>query len=120
MLTKNDLEQIRGVVREEVKSEVSSQIHGVKADINGIKADISTVKKDVASFRTEVGTQIAGVKADVKTQIEGVKVYVKNQVIASEKRMSRKLRKMQNSILQYHDEYAIYLRERIEKLEERT
>jgi len=88
MLTKNDLEQIRGVVREEVKTEVSKQIY--------------TVKTDVA------------------TQIESVKTDVASQFKASEKRMSRKLHKMQNSILQYHDEYAIYLRERIEKLEEHT
>lgn len=62
MLTKNDIQQIRGVVREEVKKEI----------------------------------------------------------VASEKRTGRKLRKMQNAIIQYHDEYAIYLRKRIEKLEEHT
>jgi cob(I)alamin adenosyltransferase len=56
MLTKDDLQQIRGVVRDEVKS--------------------------------EVGTQLK----------------------FTEKRLDRILRKMQNSILQYHDEYAIYLR----------
>lgn len=66
MLTKDDLQQIRGVVREEVKS--------------------------------EVGTQLK----------------------ATEKRIDTKLRKLQNSVIQYHDEYAIYLRERIEKLEQHT
>jgi len=66
MLTKDDLKQIRGVVRDEVKS--------------------------------EVGTQLK----------------------ATEKRLDRKLHKLQNSVIQYHDEYAIYLRERIEKLEKHT
>lgn len=62
MLTKNDLQQIIGIVRDEVKEEVSIQLN------------------------------------------------------KTEKRLDRKLRKLQNSLIQYHDEYAIYLRGRIDKL----
>ena len=69
MLTKNDLGQIRDVVREEVK-----------------------VAKD----------------------------ELKSEIKALEKRTDKKLKKMTNSILNYHDEHAIYLRKRIEKLEEHT
>lgn len=98
MLTKNDLEQIREVVRDEVKSEVGSQLKPIKTEWGTVKTEIATVK-------TELGTAIA----EVGTQLKVV-----------EKRLSRKIHKMQNSVIQYHDEYAIYLRERIEKLEEHT
>lgn len=88
MLTKNDLEQIRDVVRDEVKAAVNSELRAV---------------------RTEVGEQIREFKSEIGTQMKGM-----------EKRLDNKIRKVQNSIIRYHDDYAIFLRGRIEKLEEHT
>lgn len=77
MLTKDDLENIRGVVRNEVKAEISDQL--------------GTIKNDM-------GEQLKRV----------------------EKRLSIKIHKIQNSLIQYHDEYALFLRGRIERLEKHT
>lgn len=43
MLTKNDLQQIRDVVREEVKDEVKQQLKPVKKDLHSVKKDLSYV-----------------------------------------------------------------------------
>lgn len=112
MLTKDDLQQIRGVVRDEVKSEVGTQLKGIKEELGVVKTDVRAVKTDLGIVKTEV--------AAVKTDLGIFREEARTQLKASEKRLSGKLRKIQNSVLQYHDEYAIYLRERIEKLEQHT
>jgi predicted Zn-ribbon and HTH transcriptional regulator len=43
MLTKNDLQQIRSIVREEVKDEVKQQLKPVSKKLNRVAKDLSYV-----------------------------------------------------------------------------
>ena len=76
MLDKQDLQDIRGVVREEVHQVVSDlmehnilphfdviheELADVKSDVSTLKADVSTLKSDVGTLKVDVGT----LKADV-------------------------------------------------------
>ncbi len=53
MLTRDDLEQIRGVMREEVRSivreEVSSQLKPVNRKLNRIQKDMTFIVKDYSN-----------------------------------------------------------------------
>jgi predicted nucleic acid-binding Zn-ribbon protein len=62
MLTKSDLDQIRGVVQEELKP--------VKADIGILKSDVGTLRKDVGALKKDVSTvkqDVAMIRKDMKT-----------------------------------------------------
>ena len=100
MLTKSDLEQMQGAVREVVKTEIATQLESTEKRLRGAVRD---------EVRLEVGAAGKRLGEVVRGELKGV-----------EKRLNRKLRKMQNSLVQYHDECAIYLRQRIEKLKEHT
>jgi len=57
MLTKNDLNSIRVVVREEVKSElvpVRKDIDGLKKDVSNLQKDMLVVKKGVKKLRKDL------------------------------------------------------------------
>lgn len=50
MLTKNDLNQIRGIVKEEIEP--------VKKDVNSLKKDMKSVKHDISRLRKDQGTML--------------------------------------------------------------
>ncbi len=57
MLTKNDLNSIRVIVREEVKSElvpVRKDIDGLKEDASNLQKDMLVVKKGVRKLRKDL------------------------------------------------------------------
>lgn len=49
MLTRDDLDQIRSIVREEVCEEVSSQLKPVNRKLNRLQKDISFIVKDYSN-----------------------------------------------------------------------
>jgi len=51
MLTKDDFQQIRGIVREEVQAEI-------RIEIDPLKSDVKTTKKDASKIRQDVDTLI--------------------------------------------------------------
>ena len=57
MLTKNDLQAIQGLIREEVNP-IKKDIGGLMTDVSGLKTDIEDVKKQVEPIKT--------IKRDVK------------------------------------------------------
>ena len=83
MLDKQDLQDIRGVVREEVHQVVSDlmehnilphfdviheELADVKSDVGTLKSDVSTLKADVGTLKVDVGTlkvDVGTLKADV-------------------------------------------------------
>jgi len=50
MLTKNDLSQIRGVVKDEVGEQLDSKLAPIKKDIKSLKKDVSQIKRDQNSM----------------------------------------------------------------------
>lgn len=72
----------------------------------------------------QIGKLLEAERGHTKKLIEAsesrVKSELRQEVKASEKRQGRKIHKVQNSLIQYHDEYAIFLRGRIERLEEKA
>ena len=67
MLTKTDLNQIRGVVRDEVGEIVDQKLEPIKKNINGLVQDVTSLKKDMSN-----------VKRDVKYLRKTANVIVKN------------------------------------------
>lgn len=50
MLTKSDLDQIRGIIKEEIKKEIKPlkrDIAVLKQDVKGLKRDVKTIKRDM-------------------------------------------------------------------------
>ena len=83
-LTDADLDKIRLIVKEEVKTEIT----GVKTEIAGVKTEIAGVKTEIAGVKTE----IAGVKQELKAEIASsekrVKEYINIRIDSVEKRLS--------------------------------
>ena len=75
-LTDADLDKIRLIVKEEVKTEIT----GVRQEIAGVRQELKT---EIAGVRQE----IAGVKQELKAEIAGVKQELKAEIAGSEKRM---------------------------------
>ncbi len=48
MLTRNDLDQIRGIIKEEVKDEVSVQLKPINRKLNRIQKEITYLEKITA------------------------------------------------------------------------
>jgi len=46
MLTKNDLNQIRGVVKDEVSGQLESKLEPIKKDIKTLKRDVFQIRRD--------------------------------------------------------------------------
>ncbi len=86
MLDKQDLQDIRGVVREEVHQVVSDlmehnilphfdvihkELTEVKSDVGTLKSDVGTLKSDVGTLKSDVGTlksDVAMIKATMVTK----------------------------------------------------
>lgn len=92
MLTKNDLNQIRGIVKEEIEP--------VQKDVGILKEDIGTLKKDVGVLKQDVGT----LKKDVSVL----------------KRDASKLKRDQGTMLDLLDREQMHQRKRITRLEEHS
>ena len=80
-LTDADLDKIRLIVKEEVKTEIT----GVRQEIAGVKQEL---KAEIAGVRQE----IAGVKQELKAEIAGsekrLKEYINIRIDSVEKRLS--------------------------------
>lgn len=57
MLTTNDLQQIRGVVHEEVKP-IKDSVSKLQKDVTGLKEDMTEVKKDIRKIKNGQDTII--------------------------------------------------------------
>ena len=54
-LTDRDLDQIRGVVREELEP-LKKDVGSLKKDVGSLKKDVGSLKKDVGSLKKDVGS----------------------------------------------------------------
>ena len=68
-LSDADLDKIRLIVKEEVKTEITA------------------VRQEIAAVRQELKAEIAGVRQELKAEITGVKQELKAEIAGSEKRM---------------------------------
>lgn len=65
MLTKDDLGQIKNVVKDEIApagkkvSTLEKDMKSVKRDVSTLKKDVSTMKRDMAESRNDIKTLIA-------------------------------------------------------------
>ena len=76
-LTDADLDKIRLIVKEEVKTEIT----GVKTEITGVKTEIAGVKTEIAGVKQEL-------KAEIASSEKRVKEYINIRVDSVEKRLS--------------------------------
>ena len=76
-LTDADLDKIRLIVKEEVKTEIA----GVKTEIAGVKTEIAGVKTEIAGVKQEL-------KAEIASSEKRVKEYINIRVDSVEKRLS--------------------------------
>ena len=65
-LTKEDLNQIRQIVKEEIAIE----IHPLRVEIEKIKEDISILKEEVGSLREEIKIQTSNLRNTMETRLE--------------------------------------------------
>ena len=72
-LTDADLDKIRLIVKEEVKTEVTA----VKQEL---KTEIAAVRQEVAAVRQELKTEIAGVRQEMKAEIAGSEKRLKDYI----------------------------------------
>jgi len=78
MLTKNDLNQIRSVVKEEVKNEVADQ---VKMGLEPIAKDLSDVKKDLKDVKKRV--------KKIEKTVDVVIDHFDREIVGTQKRVGR-------------------------------
>ena len=84
-LTDADLDKIRLIVKEEVKTEIA----GVRQEL---KAEIAGVRQEIAGVRQELKAEIAGVRQELKAEIAGsekrLKAYIDVSIEGVNKRFS--------------------------------
>ena len=84
-LTDADLDKIRLIVKEEVKTEIA----GVRQEIAGVKQELKT---EIAGVKQELKAEIAGVKQELKAEIAGsekrIKDYIDAKIEGVDKRFS--------------------------------
>ena len=84
-LTDADLNKIRLIVKEEVKTEIT----GVRQEITGVKQEL---KAEIAGVKQELKAEIAGVKQELKAEIAGsekrIKDYIDAKIEGVDKRLS--------------------------------
>ena len=85
MLTKNDLNQIRSVVKEEVKNEVADQ---VKMGLEPIAKDLSDVKKDLSNVKKDLKDVKKRVKKIEKT-VDVVIDHFDREIVGTQKRVGK-------------------------------
>ena len=74
-LTDADLDKIRLIVKEEVKTEIA----GVRQEIAGVKQEL---KAEIAGVKQELKAEIAGVKQELKAEIAGSEKRIKDYIDA--------------------------------------
>ena len=72
-LTDADLDKIRLIVKEEVKTEITAVRQELKAEIAG-------VRQEIAAVRQELKAEIAGVKQELKAEIAGSEKRMKDYI----------------------------------------
>lgn len=88
MLTKNDLNAIRGVVKEEVKSElvpVRKDISNLQKDVTGLKSDVTGLKNDVTNLQKDMTVVKKDVKKLRKDLTKTIDFFDKSSVSTREK-----------------------------------
>jgi peptidoglycan hydrolase CwlO-like protein len=97
MLTKDDLVQIKKVVKDEV-APAEEKVSNLEKDMRSVKSDVGTLKKDVSTLKSDVGT----LKKDVSTL----------------KRDMAETRNDIKTLIAYFDRDYVNLRIRIDRIEE--
>ena len=81
-LTDADLDKIRLIVKEEVKTEIAGvrqEIVGVRQEIVGVRQELTT---EIVGVRQELTTEIAGVRQELKAEIAGTERRLKDYIDA--------------------------------------
>ena len=87
-LTDADLDKIRLIVKEEVKTEITT----VRQEITTVRQEIATVRQEITTVRQELKAEIAGVRQELKAEIAGsekrLKEYIDVRIEGVNKRFS--------------------------------
>src|SRR5215208_1116040 len=85
-MTQDELNQIRGVVREEIEP-LKQDLSGLKQDVSALKGDVTTLKKDVSTLKEDmvlVKKDVSSLKGDVNT-LKGDVATLKEDVTSLKK-----------------------------------
>ena len=82
-LTDADLNKIRLIVKEEVKTEITGVRQEIAAVRQELKAEIAGVRQEIAGVKQELKAEIAGVKQELKAEIAGSEKRLKEYIDVS-------------------------------------
>jgi len=92
-MTQDELNQIRGVVREEIEP-LKQDLSGLRQDVSALKEDVTTLKKGVSTLKQDVSTlkedmvvvkkDVSSLKGDVNT-LKGDVATLKEDVTSLKK-----------------------------------
>lgn len=106
MLTKTDLDQIGKVVKKIVREEVEAEIKETREDL----------LYEIKLVRMEFSARLDKIEDKLKDlDIRVTKIETSLDKITKE---TAKIKKDIRKIIEYHDEYYIHLRKRVERIEE--
>ena len=83
-LTDADLDKIRLIVKEEVKTEITA----VRQEIIAVRQEITAVRQEITAVRQEITAVRQELKAEIASSEKRVKEYINIRVDSVEKRLS--------------------------------
>ncbi|MBI2268656.1 MAG: hypothetical protein HYU80_04455 [Candidatus Blackburnbacteria bacterium] len=89
MLTKNDFDQIRGIIREEVENEVQASRDSLDSTIREARVRIQTDVRDQADRIKNLEIRITGNHKELKKEIRQVADFLDKENLKTQKRVSR-------------------------------
>lgn len=91
-LTDADLDKIRLIVNEEVKTQITAVRQELKTEIAAVRAEITAVKQElkseIAAVRQELKAEITAVRAEITTSEKRVKDHINLNTQNVEKRLT--------------------------------
>ena len=102
MLTKSDLSQIRKIMREEVEQEVKEAKEEMLYEIKLVRVELSVRIGKIEDKLKDLNLRV--------TKIETSLIKINKDTL--------RIKKDIKNLIDYHDEYYVHLRKRVEKIEE--
>lgn len=108
MLTKQDLDSIRGVVREEARVAIKEELRPIKKELQELRDRIEDVEIKLDEKTSELSTEIFRQKMEFKEEIKNLK------------RIINRVSKNQDTIIRFFNEEAILIKKRLDRIETRV
>jgi len=105
MLTKQDLDSIRGVVRDEARVVIKEELRPIKKELQDIKDRNEDLEIKLDEKVSELSMEIFRLRAEFKEEIRNIK------------RSLNKMYKHQETIIKFFNEEAILIKKRIDRIE---